>query len=369
MTLQTLDQRPPHGGDVEAVAARYQLAVAELIDFSANINPLGPPPALLARLRRDAIDVDLLRRYPDAELSELRGAIASQMGVAETSLVIANGAAALIDAAVRAINPSRCLVPVPAFSEYHRALAAVRCAMLKFPLPVTDLRLDLTALLSALDEQRPCLCIITNPHNPSGGLLAQRELQSFIRRVASLGTIVMLDEAFIDYMPHESLIAFVESVDNLIVLRSLTKFYACPALRVGYAATNAALASLLRAHISSWPVTTLAANAVKEALQDESYGAASHFANERARTLLAADLAETRCHVFASAANFLLLRLPVAAPLSGVVRERLILEHRIVVRDCASYENLNGGQYIRVAVRSEADNKRLVAALRRVLRA
>lgn len=374
---------PTHGGDVERVAREFNIGVEELLDFSANINPIGAPLAALQRLQRDAGDVRLLMRYPEADLTELRGAISLYAGVDEAAIVIANGAAALIDACVRAVamraceksNPStalRCLVPVPAFSEYERALVAADAVNTTFPLRSEgnegDFQIDVDALCRKLEREQPQLLIITNPHNPSGALTSHDALERIINHARGTDTTVLLDEAFIDYVPQSSLTRSITRHDNLIVLRSLTKFFAIPALRVGYAvASSSEIVHAMRMQIPSWSVTTLAANAAAAALADTQYAKQTIAENQVGRESLQIALSSHGVRVHDSAANFLLLELPPDAMPAGELRAKLIREHRIIVRDCSSYEGLTRNKFLRVAVRNETDNARLVAALSAVL--
>ena len=118
-----------HGGDVEAVSRQYEVPVNALLDFSASINPAGPPSGVVARLAREAVDRCLLTRYPDPRYSELRVALAGHVGVAPECLSIANGSAALLGAIFRPDAPQTCLLAVPAFAEHSRALRAAGCAI------------------------------------------------------------------------------------------------------------------------------------------------------------------------------------------------------------------------------------------------
>jgi threonine-phosphate decarboxylase len=359
---------PVHGGDVEGVAEQYGLLSEELLDFSANINPLGPPSGVLRRLARDARDARLLMRYPEPELRELRRAISLHTDAPEEAIVIANGAASLIDAAVRAVEPKRCLLPTPSFSEYARALDAVRCQIVPLRLDAErDFRFGVEELARLMRGEQVELCIITNPHNPSGALVRRPAVERIIRSAQEAGVRVLLDEAFIDYVVEESLAPVAARFDNLVVLRSLTKFYAMPALRVGYSVASPRFAAAMRGHVPSWSVTTLAANAAAEALSDGGYASRSREVNEAERVRLGAALKSLGLRVYPSSANFLFARLPRRAPSAGALRERLIIEHRIIIRDCSSYEGLEPGRFIRVAVRDRADNIRLTEALRGAL--
>jgi threonine-phosphate decarboxylase len=358
---------PAHGGDVEAVAREYGVPLAELIDFSASINPLGPPRSVLERLQRDAADASSLARYPDPEYTELRSALANWLNVPPACLVIANGSAALFGAVVRAIRPDTCLLPAPAFSEQQQALVAAGCRIERFRLSAQDgFCLDVPALYRTIAVRKPSLCVLTNPHNPSGALTTAAAMLAVAHAAAAADVRLLVDEAFIDFAPSETLTELAPH-DHVVVLRSLTKFFGMPALRVGYAVAAPEMATRIGAQLPAWPVTTLAAGAAVEALRDEAYARATLAAVAEERPRLRERLAEVGIETYASAANFLLLRLPARSLDSTRLRAQLIRQCRIVVRDCRSFDGMADGRFIRVAIRARADNDRLVDALRAAL--
>lgn len=357
-----------HGGDVDQIARTYGMSPDHLIDFSANINPIGPPKRALIRLAREAADRRLLTRYPDPDYIELRETLAAVLGVPAKGVTIANGSVALIAAIVRAIAPGACVLATPAFAEYPRALRASGCQVRIFPLAAArGFALDIDALLKTLKKYRPAVCMLTNQHNPSGALTTRSRMLRVLDGARSTKTLLIIDEAFIDYAPTETVVAEAVRSEHLVVLRSVTKFYGMPALRVGYAVSSPRLAACIVAQLPPWPVTTLAAGAAAEAIQDHEYARRTLVAAGDQRRWLSEALGATGITAYPSAANFLLLRLPSTAPRSARLRARLITDHGVVVRDCRSFEGLSNGRFIRVAVRRRDENERLVHALRSVL--
>jgi threonine-phosphate decarboxylase len=150
---------------------------------------------------------------------------------------------------------------------------------------------------------------------------------------------------------------------GLIVIRSLTKFYGCPALRVGYAVGHPNRIEKIRAFLPTWPVTQLALDTLSEAVADGAYADASLRENAFERERLGRSLKDLGLFVFPSSANYLLLELTANMPTASELRARLIAKHRILIRNCDSYEGLVEGRYIRVAVLSGEENGRLIAAL------
>jgi threonine-phosphate decarboxylase len=357
-----------HGGDVDGVARAYGVPADRLIDFSANINPMGPPKRALMRLAREAADRQILTRYPDPDYAELRRVLAAALRVPAAGVTIANGSVALIGAVIRAIAPRECLLATPAFGEYLRALQASGCRVRRLPLDAArGFELDGDLLIDALTKHRPPLCVLTNPHNPSGALTRRLQMLRVLDRSIHTKARLVVDEAFMDYVPTETLVAEAARSEHLVVLRSLTKFYGMPALRIGYAVSSPRMAARIAAQLPPWPVTTIAASAAAAAVQDQQYARRTLVSVADQRRWLSQALGTIGVAVYPSVANFLLVRLPATAPTSTRVRARLITDAGVIVRDCRSFDGLSNGRFIRVAVRQRDENERLVRALGSVL--
>ncbi len=338
-----------HGGDVSRVSARTGIAVERILDFSANVNPLGLPVCAMEQLARDASDPRVLMQYPDPEAAQLRRALSQRLHIPVENIVIGAGADALIHAAVRALAPQRCLISVPAFSEYERAARACGCPVHR-----------------GQTAQPGDLVILNNPHNPTGACASRVEMLERIRVIRAAGATVLADEAFIDYVPEAAITRDATSMRGVVAVRSLTKFFGCPGLRVGYAVAAPETAAALTAQLSAWPVTTLAINALTAALGDEQYIRATLENNRRAIGPLVAGLERLGCRPLPPSANFILFEVPTGICASDI-REQLIRHHAFLVRGCDSFDGLELGRYLRIAVRTEDENSRLLEALASLL--
>jgi threonine-phosphate decarboxylase len=344
-----------HGGNVQRVARELGILAECILDFSANVNPRGLPARAAERLARDARDPRVLSQYPDPEAHELRTVLSRKLDVPPECIVIGAGADALIHAAVRALAPRRCVISIPAFGEYARAATASGCAVHTVPLASREI------------GSHGDLVVLNNPHNPTGVLLTRAEMLHRIDDAQGRGASVLLDEAFIDYSPDDAVTRETIARPGVVSIRSLTKFYGCPGLRVGYAVASPDTAAALAIQLPAWPVTTLAMNALAEAIQDAEYTRETLELNERNRMICAEALERLGCEVSPSAANFLFVRLPDSLS-AAQVRERLLREHAVLVRECDSFEGIERGRYFRVAVREEIDNARLIQALTHVFK-
>ncbi len=348
-----------HGGDLSAVGRAFGRDPASLLDFSANINPFGPPAAVSALLRATAERPLLLSAYPDPRARKLTATLAARAAVAEHEIVVANGSAALLDVSVRALAVRRCVVPVPAFSEYARALAAAGAEMIPFELRADEaFALDPDRLIARVREVRADSCILCNPHNPTGRGEAGAVLAGLAAALERVSCATIVDEAFVDYALEFSVLDSGRPLGaRTIVLRSLTKFYGIPALRIGYGIAPAAIAERIRALLPSWPVGTLEQQAALAVLADAPYARETLLANASARAALVCDLERLGARTFAPAANFVFCDVGRLAADTTVLCDALIREHGIVVR------TFDDPAYIRLAVRTPEENARLIGAL------
>jgi threonine-phosphate decarboxylase len=351
-----------HGGQLRQIAERFGIPVSQLLDFSANINPEGPPPAVIPTLHASIEDPASLGCYPDVEQTELKQSLARHAGVGPDNIIVANGFVPILDAALRALKIRHCLMPVPAFVEYRPTLTRAQIKITPHLLASeTNFAYNIEFMLAGDHDA----ILLANPQNPSGVASDPQTLMQLVAAAADKNIVVLLDEAFIDYIACESLSPFVERFPNLVVFRSVTKFHGIPGLRVAYAVAPSQLTRLIAYELPPWPVTTLAAHAVIAALDDAEYTERNRFLNQERRALMQSELKQLGIHSYNSASNFLLLRLPSGIN-SDLFWQRMILDHHIVLRNCHNYEGLSDG-YLRAAVRTELQNEAFVKAMRLTL--
>ena len=356
------ERLPIHGGQLRQIAERFGIPMSQLLDFSANINPEGPSPAVIPTLHASLEDPASLACYPDIEQTELKQSLARYAGVGPDNIVVANGFVPILDAALHALKIRHCLMPIPAFVEYRSALTRAQIKVTSHLL-ASDLNFayNIESMLAGDHDA----ILLANPQNPSGVSCDPQILLQLVARAAERNIAVLLDEAFIDYTASDSLSPYVDRFPNLIVFRSVTKFHGIPGLRVAYASASSPLARLVAYELPPWPVTTLAAHAVTAALGDAVYAERTRLINQERRALMQSELNQLGIQSYNSVANFLLLRLPCETN-SDRFWQRMILDHHIVLRNCHNFEGLGNG-YLRAAVRTELQNEVLVKAVSRAL--
>jgi threonine-phosphate decarboxylase len=346
-----------HGGRVYEAARRWNVAPDQVIDFSSNINPLGPPQRVLAEIKNGLAPTSL-RTYPDTHSFVM--ALAKKHRLMPDEIVVGSGVASIIFAVMRAVLPARVLILEPAFAEYARACAAVKTTVTTWLLSEENCFIpDFPKVSQALNEQQFDMVILNSPHNPSGALYARQDLLSLGDVAERNNVAIVLDEAFIDYIPESSLLALAATKAHLIVLRSLTKFYAMPGLRVGYAVCGAALAKRIGIQVDPWSISTIALEAARATLEEDNFDVQTREANSVAREEFSRALEEAGLQVYPSTANFLLANLPHG---SGSELGLWLESERILIRQCDSFDGLTE-RHIRLAVRSSNENRRLAALI------
>lgn len=360
------DFLPAHGGQLRELAAEFGVPEASLLDFSASIHPHPPSDrvvdTLCAALRARAI----LTTYPDMHYGALKEAIAAYAQVSVQAIAIDSGVMPLLAAALCALRPHRCLVPVPAFAEYCKVLdtCGVECCAFTST-QETGFSLESARMAASLKASGAQAVLLANPQSPSGRLIPAEELLRLHEAASALGAITIVDEAFIDYAPQDSLVPWAARIPGLIVLRSLTKFFAMPGLRVAYAVSCPETRTAMESRIPAWPVGSIAAEAARMVLQDQPSIIQTRVTNATERDWLEQQLQGLGVCVFPSAANYLLIKIDESRNGPEFWR-RLIVEHGVVLRSCANFEGLDE-QYFRIGVRTRSQNEFLVRALRQVL--
>ncbi|MBN1630142.1 MAG: threonine-phosphate decarboxylase [Thermoleophilia bacterium] len=360
----------PHGGNIRRLAEAAGVAPQDLVDFSANINPLGPPEWLRTVI---SAHVDDLRHYPDPESSDLVEAIGARYGVAPGCVVVGNGSADLLSALPRVLRGcsqvAGAVIPVPAYVDYAAAAAAAGLAVENVPLDESnDFAMDMDEIAARLDGGE--MVLIGRPNNPTGAVCPLEELVALVSQHRR--TWFVVDEAFVEFVSDEAgsadpgLLAL--GLSNLIVMRSFTKFYAVPGLRLGFAVAPGDVAAALRRALAPWSVNALAQAVGVAALADQEFAAETRrFVREERRWLLER-LCEVRgLRVFPGSVNYVLVKIDRDS-IDAVELAGRLLRQGLAVRVCDDFEGLDR-RFLRVAVRTREENDRLASSLRAVLEA
>lgn len=398
---------PPHGGDTLALARRAGLTgddacdfsslpslseCSGLCDFSVNVRPDGPPDYVRLALLRALSDVG---RYPSPRGEEARLACARRYQLPCESVITGNGTSEFFLALARVLKQRGCpcaAIPEPAFGEYAEACerAGLETRHPACTLVPTRRRYSSASERTLLDWVLPldelehlpehAALFLANPGNPAGTWLSPKDLVRLMARRPDL--VYILDEAFMLYVCPDDrsflpLLAAHLNKDrhsplpaelSLCIVRSMTKFHALPGVRVGFLAATPDLAQAIDYELPCWNVNCLAIAALcalmEEGPEQKRDERTTRAANRRRRRELLEALGTLPLTPCRSAANYLLLRLDRPSP---QLADRLLADCHLAVRDCATYQGLDDGRWLRVAVRTEKDQARLIRSLQAVL--
>lgn len=395
----------PHGGDVRGMAAALGRDPSDILDFSASINPLGPPEWLRTVI---SSAVSELIHYPDPHCRELAAAASRRLGVPKGEVVAGNGTSDILFALARALKAPSAVIPAPSYRDYQTACQRAGTPVTLFPLKQDEgFALDVTALSRAISAApAPPAVYVARPNNPTGLDVDAGALRELAARHPE--SVFVIDEAFGSFVEgFESLAA--NRPANVIVLLSLTKMFAVPGLRLGLAVAGEELAARVQGEIAPWSVNVLAQAVGARAMADRKFEERTRLAVRELRAGLAAELsALPGVTVFPGAANYLLCRLDAAWPLSASetgahpdapfrppahtppagqapaakadeagmagaaeadpapALRRALLKRGVAIRDCSNFAGLDG-RYFRVAVKNADENARLIEAMAEVL--
>ncbi|AFL99670.1 MULTISPECIES: histidinol-phosphate transaminase [Desulfitobacterium] len=371
-----------HGGNL--LEASVQYGRQNFIDLSANINPFGPPQGVWEALQKG---IKSITHYPDPKYRRLRGRMAEYYALTDEEILLGNGAGELIFLILHGLRPRKVLIPQPAFSEYGRAALACGAEVSKMILGVEG-----WGALSFQNEEtyrkweqalaENELVFINSPHNPTGSALTKKQFEVILNLALKHKTWVVLDESFVDFMEDRirwSGREYLRRYPNLLVLYSLTKFYAIPGLRLGAVFAAPKLLNRLQEQRDPWAVNCLAEEAGIAALADAEYGKRVRFLLEESKESFYQNFAEGSkeqkflgLRLYSSKVNFALIQvLGVEDSILDLVeaerRKKIILQklgrQGILVRDCENFQGLEG-KYIRVAIKDRESMNSLLIGLK-----
>ena len=366
-----------HGGNIYHAARALSRDASDLCDFSASINPLGVP---LAAQRVLQTAMRKIQHYPDPEGWPLLRAIAKGHGISPDNVLLGNGTVELIYAIPAALNIRHGLIIGPTFSEYERVLtlAHARVTSLlarsedQYRPPVRE-ALERVAQPRSLSHgsgksHRPIDAVfLCNPNSPTGQSVSRNSVYRILEEVKRHGGCLIVDETFVEFCEEKSVIRRAVCDDSLLVLRSFTKFYGIPGLRIGYAVGTEKRLQAIRNRLPPWSVNTLAQEAALACLQDHRYRKRTLLFFQKERPVFRRALERIPgFRVYPSSANFFLVELP--RPLTSHKVQAALMERGFLVRDCSNYPGLHE-RMLRFAVRTSNENARLVKHVQHVVNA
>lgn len=336
------------------------------LDFSINTNPLGPPPIVYRLIENN---LNLIKYYPEEESLSIKSLYAKKRNIGASNIIFGNGAAELLFLFINTLRPQKIIIPSPSFSEYYIASS---CITENIVLPLYILKKDefilpLDKLNEYIDENT--LVIIGNPNNPTGTLFCKHELLELLKFLNKKKSYLLVDEAFMDFVQREestSLIPHIREYNNLFILRSFTKIFNIPGIRLGMGIGNPDIIGKLEQRRDPWSVNIFAQIIAENLINMEKFiiNTKNYIDIERKYLykILNKNLRKRSVKIFKTCSNFYLLKFPFS---SQIILDFLI-KKKIYVRDASNFYGLEDG-FIRLAIKKREENLELVRELEKII--
>lgn len=353
-----------HGSDIEKICSYYHLNKEELVNFAANVNPLG-----LSQTVKEAIasHIDLFSSYPDRDYTSLRQTISLYCGIPVDFILPGNGSSELISLLIEERAPKHALILGPTYSEYSRELSFSGSTQEYYHLKESqDFNLDIADLCRTLEGGYDFL-ILCNPNNPTSSAISREDLQKLLSFCEKKDIFVMIDETYVEFAPDIQAVTAVpltKNYANLMVLRGVSKFFAAPGMRLGYGiSSNKTFLEKMKKKQTPWSLNSLGAFAGEIMLKDEPYIKKTRELILSQRSHILCQLSEMPAYkTYPAYANFILVKILKPGLTSADVFEACI-KKGLMIRDCSSFQCLEG-EFIRFCIMRPEDNQRLLDALK-----
>ena len=352
-----------HGSDLEKIEQIYHIKKEDIISFSANINPLGVSEELRKTL---AEKIDAITTYPDREYTSLRKSIGNYVNTDYNHIIVGNGSTELISLFMEMIQPKNAVIIGPTYSEYEREISLGGGSSIYYPLREEDnFKLDITSLEKELKAEVDLL-VICNPNNPTSSAIKTTDMRRILDLCKERDIFVMVDATYVefaDYMETITGIPLTKYYSNLLILRGVSKFFAAPGLRLGYAICgNIDLLKEVNKKKNPWTINSLAVIAGETMFSDEEYIAQTKSLISSERKRVCNILYECKnIKVFPPAANFVLVKILKKDITAEDLFENAI-KKGLMIRDCSTFPFLDQ-KYIRFCFMSPKQNDALLKVL------
>ena len=352
-----------HGGNVKQICDKCGLNPDEIIDFSASINPLGCPDVVRKAVAEQFNDI---QHYPDSQCNDLRKAIAERTPCNESNVIIGNGSNELFYLIPRALQPKKGVLLQPTFAEFSDAFSNSNIDVIEIINDDKDFPV-INTNIPRLKSVEECMVFLCNPNNPTGQLTRKEDIIELVKDNPK--RMIVIDEAFMDFIEDDekySVIKEAPLMDNLIVVRSLTKFYGFPGLRLGYLVSNESIVNKLMRYKEPWTVNTIAQVAGLAAINDKEFAINTRQYISVEKAFLYDGLTTIKgIHPFQPTVNFILVRIEESKKTSSSIQD-VLMKNNILIRNCSNFKGLDE-TYFRVAVKTRKQSQKLLDALKSVM--
>lgn len=355
-----------HGSDLEKIEQLYNIKSENITSFSANVNPLGISPKLKKTL---SDKIDEITKYPDREYISLRKSIEAYINSDYNNIIVGNGSTELISLFIQIKHPKKALIIGPTYSEYEREISLGGGSSLYYPLEEGK---DFTMNIDHFNEQltqKIDLLVICNPNNPTSTSITQKDMRKILDVCKQMDIFVMVDETYVEFTENPQKISSVtltEYYNNLIILRGISKFFAAPGLRLGYAICgNKDLLKEMNQRKNPWTINSLAAIAGEIMFSDTDYIKNTRELISSERLRVCRELKNcSKLKYFPSTANFVLVKM-LDETITAMDLFEAAIRKGLMIRDCSTFPFLNH-QFFRFCFMTPDKNNELLETIKNI---
>lgn len=355
-----------HGANLFELAKKINCSIEDFKDFSSNINPFGLSPKAIDKLSQN---LDKASIYPDPEYKNLKNNISKYCNCNKDNILLGSGASSFINAFIKILSPKKSLIITPAYSEYEKELKKINSQISKYTLDSKkDFKIDINEIIEFINKNDINLVVICNPNNPTGSILTKNEIETIIQNT---NTSLMIDETYIEFTDIEkySCINLCDKYEKVFVIRSTSKFFACPGIRLGYAvSSNEKVKEYFEKYCNIlWDINIFADIMGQEMFLDEDYHKETFQKISNQRQYIYEELLKIEdFKPYKTYGNFILVEIKNKNIKSHQIYDYL-LENKMIIRNCSNFEGL-GEQYFRVCILKEEDNKKLIENIKQFVK-
>lgn len=332
-----------------------------VIDFSVNINPLGVPKKLIEKLK---LSLENLQSYPEIDGESAKNQLSEKLNISSDSIILGNGATELIYLFSKTFKPKKVMIIEPTFTEYERAFKINGSNIYHFKtLENQSFKINIKVMLDKIDKVKPDLLVMCNPNNPTGVFTEFKNMIPVFEKLKKMNSYIFIDESFIDFTEKKSYISFIDKYP-VFILRSMTKIYSIPGLRLGYALANKSMIGKLNKYKEPWTINSLALESIGVLIDDDDYIEKTNRWYSEEKLFLKKQLDKIdNIKVYESEGNFFLCKLK---NINSKDMKKQLLFKNIYIRTCEDFHGL-GDEYIRLAVRTREENTLLTKYIDEIL--
>lgn len=345
-----------HGANIFEISRDYGFDIDDIVDFSSNINPLGP-----SKKAKDYLinHMDLISSYPDTDYINLKKQIEEYSKADIDDLILFNGTTEGLINYIKIINPMNSLILSPCYSEYENELKKIQSNIFYYDLlEENDFKIDLDKLISIINRFNINLFIFANPNNPTGTILSREEIEKILENTKCK---LLIDETYIEFTEQEkfSSVELTKKYPNLIVLRGVSKFFAMPGIRLGYSINSSQkMKDIINNKQMLWNINILAAILAEKSFADKDYiRGVYNFISEQRKLIFDRLNKIEAIKYYKSYGNFILCKI-LEDKTAKDLRDHLLTK-ALVIRDCSNFNNLDE-KYFRFCILNDSQNKKLL---------